>query len=148
LQAEFEQGLARHLERFAFLDHGAYCPGSGANCGTFAGIARDAADCRSQTRTTDQTLGASLGAAAAFHLVIAGEKRIRRPADDDVCQFQLQLGEAGCASGLFCFGQAAVNRISLGNDDRVGNHRINFQGAVKREPGGFLQESTVSNIRT
>ncbi len=95
LQAELEQGLAGHLDRFAFLDHGAYRPGSRTDCGALAGIARDATDHGPPARSTDKTLDASVGAAAAFHLVIASEKGIRSAVHDDVGKFELQLGGTG-----------------------------------------------------
>lgn len=102
LQTELEQRLAWDHDLFALLDYGPYRAGSYADGCSHPSISRNASDYRAEARSAQKTLGASLAAAAPFHLIVAGEKRIGSAADNDVREFELQLG---------CLGSGAVPKL-------------------------------------
>src|SRR5208282_829925 len=92
LQTELDQRLAGHLDRLPLLGYGAHGPDSCADGRSFPGIPCYGSDRRAETRPAKNTLRASFAAAAAFHLVIAGEYRIGRAINHDIREFELQFG--------------------------------------------------------
>src|SRR6266850_5738690 len=107
LQSKFQERLARDADLLTLLCHGGgrsnYC----ANSRSHSRISSDGANRATQSSSAQYALGRPSATALALHLVIAAQNGIRRAANHNICQLQLQFGLPSHAPRLFGLRHAA-----------------------------------------
>src|SRR6266576_4548541 len=130
LNPELEQRFARDLQLLTLLGR-SNCsstngPDERANSRTFPSPC-NTPDERAQPCTAYHFTRCLLALALALDLVRAGEQRISRAINNDVCQFKRELGASRHLARGRCLYQTAVHRTSSGRHNYVFRLEIGFQ---------------------